>query len=108
LQREIILRLLRQAGPEGVSKAVLIFDKHYTQAAARVWELEQAGVTICHEMRPGDRYVTFVLVSEPAEAQPKTADWYEETTGKPRATSPNPKPLPVYAQRSLPLFDAAP
>lgn len=83
LQREIILQLLREAGPQGVSKAVLIFDKHYTQAAARVWELEQQGYEIRHESREGERYVRFVLVNEPTE--------------------PHPRPLPVQAY--LPLFD---
>lgn len=107
-QRTEILRLLRDAGQAGVSKAFLVFEKHYTQAAARIWELERQGYQILHESRKGERYVRFVLVSEPTDPQPKTADWYEETTGKPRTMaskhdSPYPKPLPAY--RPLPLFD---
>lgn len=92
-QRAEILRLLREAGPRGVSKAVLIFEKHFSQAASRVWELERQGYQIRHEARDGERYVTFVLVSEPAEPKslptfkPKSADWYEKSTGKPRPSS---------------------
>lgn len=69
-QRSAILELLRAAGPEGVSKAFLIFDKHYTQASARIFELEEKGYVIRHETRPGEKYVRFVLISEPATVPP--------------------------------------
>jgi helix-turn-helix protein len=110
-QRSTILQLLRNAGPDGVSKAHLVFERHFTQAAARIWELEKQGFQIKHQSRDDSRYVYFVLVSEPTEPQPKTADWYEETTGKPRPASPKPDDrLPpkaqAYAQGTLPLADA--
>jgi hypothetical protein len=69
-QRGHILALLREAGPVGVSKAFLIFEKRWTQCGARVFELEQAGYRIRHESREGSRYVTFVLIGEPTPAAP--------------------------------------
>ena len=102
-QRAEILRLLREAGHRGVSKAVLIFDKRYTQAAARVFELERMGYQIRHESRDGERYVTFVLVGEPDEPKPlptfkpKSADWYERTTGQPRPAAEQPDLGPLFS-----------
>jgi hypothetical protein len=100
-QRAEILRLLREAGPQGVSKAVLIFEKHWTQAAARVWELEQQGYGIRHESRDGERFVTFVLVSEPHEPKPlptykPKTDWYERTTGQSRPPTQSPDFGPLF------------
>ena len=87
-----ILQLLREAGLRGVSKEFLVFECRYTQAAARVFELERRGYEIRHEQRPGDRYTTFVLISEPASPKP---DWYERETGKPRSSADN-SGLPLF------------
>ena len=83
-QRDRILALLREAGPRGVSKEDLIFRHRFTQAAARVFELERMGFVIHHASRPGERLVVFVLVSEPLELKPPSAG-YEQKTGGPRA-----------------------
>jgi hypothetical protein len=102
-QRTEILRLLREAGPRGVSKEFLIFDMHMTQCGARVFELERMGYQIRHESRDGERYVTFVLVSEPAQPKPlptfkpKSGDWYEKTTGKPRPATEPPDLGPLFS-----------
>jgi hypothetical protein len=70
-QRADILRLLRDAKArgDGVRRADLIFQYRYTQCGTRIFELEQQGYEIRHEMEPGHRYVTYFLVSEPE--QPK-------------------------------------
>lgn len=102
-QRAEILRLLREAGPLGVSKESLIFEKHMTQCGARVWELERQGYGIRHEARDGDRYVTFILVSEPADPKPlptfkpKPADWYERATGQSRPSTQPPDFGPLFS-----------
>lgn len=98
-QREEILGMLRAAGPSGISRAVLIFEKHFTQCGARIHELQQMGYVIRSEQREGERYVVYVLVSEPLELKPlpeflperSSGDWYERQ-GKRRPTG-------------LPLFD---
>ena len=111
-----ILALLREAGSKGVSKRHLIFDLHYTQAAARIHELEKIGFIIRHEKRPGDGYTWFVLEKEsgqssensavlpaPAEApvaSSNSADWYERETGRPR-----PVEGPREDLSGLPLFE---
>jgi hypothetical protein len=71
-QRDEILRLLREAKArgQGVNKAVLLFQHRYTQAAARVFELEKQGYVIDHRAIPGERFVTFFLVSEPEREKP--------------------------------------
>lgn len=103
VQRAEILRLLREAGPQGVSKEFLIFDKRMTQCGARVFELERQGYGIRHEARDGDHYVTFILVSEPAEPKPlptfkpKATDWYERTTGQSRPTAQQPDLGPLFS-----------
>jgi hypothetical protein len=105
-QRTEILRLLREAGPRGVSKEFLIFHKHFTQVGARIHELEKQGYKIAHEDREGERYKTFVLVSEPAEPKPlptfkpKSGDWYEKTTGKPRPAAQPPDLGPLFSSVS--------
>jgi hypothetical protein len=83
-QEQTILDLLLEAGPHGVSKKFLVFERHFTQASARIHHLEQRGFKIRHEMRPGDTYVTFVLESVPER---ETA----APTDRPAAT-PSPKP----------------
>lgn len=71
-QRDEILRLLREAKArgQGVNKAVLLFHLRYTQAAARIFELEKQGYVIEHRSIPGERFVTFFLVSEPKQETP--------------------------------------
>ena len=113
-QREAILEMLRVAGPQGVSKEILLFEKHWSQAAARIFELEQQGYEIKHVQREGERYVRYVLESEPEH--PKTLpvyqqkgldkrqgsfsnspDWYERQTNQPRpASSPSVEDLPLF------------
>jgi hypothetical protein len=89
-QRGEILRLLRQAGPRGVSRAYLIFDRFYTQCGARVDELKREGYVIRSEDR-GGRYPTwYVLESEPFKSAQQSADFFDGH----RATG-------------LPLFDSA-
>jgi hypothetical protein len=99
-QRAEILEMLRAAGPAGVSKSELIFAKHWTQCAARIWELEHLGYKISHIQRPCDRFVRYVLESEPLQPTPSTnPDWYEHVHG--------PRPKPGHEGSNLPLFDTA-
>lgn len=66
-QRDEVLRDLRAAGPDGVSRATFIFEKKITQCGARADELKRMDYVIRSELREGERYVRYVLVSEPAE-----------------------------------------
>ena len=97
-QREEILSMIRSAGTVGVSKEVLLFEKHWSQAAARVFELEQQGFQIKHVQREGEKYVRYVLESEPLELKPlaSSVDWYERQTGRPRPSSANGSELPLF------------
>jgi hypothetical protein len=97
-QRAGILEMLRAAGPAGVSKETFLFEKRWSQAAARVWELEQQGFQIAHLQRDGETYVRYVLESEPLELRPTDgSDWYERITGKPRTGNPDNVPdLPLF------------
>lgn len=85
-QRSEVLRLLREAGPAGVSRAELIFERRITQCGARVDELKQQGFEVVSELREGERYVRYVLKGEPLELRPlpERADWFECQAGKPR------------------------
>ena len=117
-KRDTILALLREAKlrGEGVDRAHLLFECGYTQCAARIFELEQQGYMMRHETRPGQRYVTYFLVSRPAEEKPLPAyqsktpdkrqgafacssDWYERQTCQNR--------LDESASRFGPLFEGA-
>jgi hypothetical protein len=85
-QREKILKLLRESGPAGVSRQELIFQHRYTQCGARIDELKRQGYRIESELRPSEKFVTYVLREEP----------------------PEPRPLPTFKRATgLPLFDAA-
>jgi hypothetical protein len=94
-QRAEILRLLREAGPAGVSRAELIFERHITQCGARVDELKRQGFEIVSELRDGEKYVRYVLKSEPLELRPlsESADWFERTTGRERQRNEGDLPL---------------
>lgn len=71
-QRSEILELLRAAKMrgEGVRRADLIFQYRFTQCGSRVFELEKEGFEIEHRQEPGQRYVTYFLVSEPDHLKP--------------------------------------
>jgi hypothetical protein len=107
-QRAEILRLLREAGPGGVARDFLIYTKHFTQCGARIFELQKMGYVICSKKRAGQRYVTYVLESEPLS--PKlleelhkgrgAQDWYLRATGKARQSdTPEFGPLFNIARR---------
>lgn len=102
-QREDVLRLLRQAGASGLSREFFIFSKGYTQAGARIDELEAQGFKIEHFKIAGEKYVRYRLLSEPLELQPlpEGSEWYEAKFGK------CPTGLPEPPKADLPLFDAA-
>lgn len=68
-QREETLRILRDAGPRGVSKEFFLYEKHWSQVAARIFELEAAGHCIKHVLLDGERYVRYILV-EPEHERP--------------------------------------
>lgn len=93
-QADEILALLRAAGPRGVSKVILVFEHRWTQAATRVHELESLGYVIRHDFRPGERFVIYVLESEPI------GDWFTQTTGRER-------PRDVTEKTALPLLAAS-
>ena len=64
-QRNEILSMLRQAGPAGVSRAFLIFEKHFTQCGSRIFELQKIGCVIRSEDRGGRYPIWYVLDGEP-------------------------------------------
>jgi hypothetical protein len=115
-QRDKILELLREAGPRGVRREDLLYVRRWSQAGTRIHELEQQGYVIEHFLEPGQRFVTYRLVSEPASEKPlpnferkqsegsqaafceSSGDWYTRTTGRARPQLPQQKFL------DLPLF----
>jgi hypothetical protein len=113
-QREEVLEMLRAAGQRGISRAVLIFDKHFTQCGTRIFELEKMGYVIRHDLEPGARFVTYFLVSEPEKEKPlptyqprgadprqrtfaNSSDWYVKEHG--------PRPGSASPASGLPLFE---
>ena len=114
-QREKILELLREAGPQGVRREDLLYVYRWSQAGARIHELERMGYVIEHFLVPGERFVTYRLVSEPATEKPlpnferkqeraqaafceSSDDWYARETGRERAQ------LFQQSLSELPLF----
>lgn len=95
-QRARIFKLLREAGPAGISRAELIFQHHFTQCGARIFELQKMGFAVRSEVREGKRFVHYVLGSEPKQVKPfpscKPKD--RQDSCEQRATG-------------LPLFDSA-
>ena len=79
-QGQQILALLREAGPRGVRKEDLLYTHRWSQTAARICELEERGCKIRHDFRPGEKFVVYVLESEPLELKPirPTRDWIRE------------------------------
>jgi hypothetical protein len=97
-QRARILNLLRQAGAKGVRREDLLYVHRWSQAGARIHELERMGYVIEHVLEPGERFVTYRLISEPACEKPlpnferkqeppqaafseSSGDWYPQKTG---------------------------
>jgi len=100
-QREEVLQMLRAAGRGGVSRYTLIYEKHISQCGARVDELKRVGYAIHSELRDGERYVRYVLDSEPLELNPLRAggDSYEQKYGPRPSGKPQEQPYD-----DLPLF----
>jgi hypothetical protein len=112
-QRNEILTLLRQAGPAGVFRSFLIFERHVTQCGTRVFELQKMGYVIRSEDR-GGRYPTwYVLESEPLEKKHslKTQAAKSNNEGRQKrqqcpAESASAIAKSPLRDKSLPLFDA--
>lgn len=84
--------MLRDAGPDGVSRSELIFGKHFTQCGTRVDELKRLGYVVESVQREGERYVRYVLKAEPETPhRPRTYKQHEFFEGR--------------RKTGLPLFD---
>lgn len=114
-QRAKILQLLRAAGARGVRREELLYVHRWSQAGARIHELERMGYRIQHVLEPGEKFVTYRLMSEPASEKPlpsferkqepsqaafceHSTDWYTRQTGRARPQ------LPEQDISDLPLF----
>lgn len=105
-QRERILELLRKAGPRGVRREDLLYVHRWSQAGTRIYELERMGFVIEHVLEPGQRFVTYRLLSEPLVPQPlpnsertpgaAAGDWFQRETGKARQSEGD--DLPLFGQ----------
>jgi hypothetical protein len=113
-QRNEILSMLRRAGPAGVSRAFLIFEKHFTQCGSRIFELQRMGCAIRSEDR-GGRYPTwYLLESEPLELRPRQDPRSAETNRGQYQASKNNKAGMTASESGqnrsrnceLPLFDS--
>jgi hypothetical protein len=62
-QKSIILQRLREAGDNGFSKREL--EKEFSQAPARISELQDEGYKIISRYPPGNKFVNYSLISEP-------------------------------------------
>jgi len=96
-EEEWILDLLRKAGSEGVSREYLIFTCRSTQCGRAIHQLEKRGHVIEHIKPAGEKYVRYVLRSEPLRENPISNDWYFEKFGKPRPSPPQPDAGPLFA-----------
>jgi hypothetical protein len=78
-QRDHILKLLREAKArsQGVRKSDLIYVHHYSQAGARIFEIEAQGAVILRQKEAGEKYVTYFLVREPDPAPDSSANTKE-------------------------------
>lgn len=116
-QRERVLQLLRQAGPDGIRRDTFIFAHGITQPGARVAELLEEGFVISsRRAQPDDSFVTYYLEREPEvrkqvpryTRKQKTfkddggTDWYVRLKGEPR-----PSGLSEPPPGKLPLFEGA-
>lgn len=107
-QRDRILALLRKAGSQGVRREDLLYVHRWSQAGTRIHELERMGYVIEHALEPGQRFVTYRLLSEPIQPKPLTTfdkkpcagsgDWFERAADRerPRETDD----LPLFSSRS--------
>jgi hypothetical protein len=66
-QRKRVLRILKDAGPKGVSSKTFI-ESYLPRAAARVRELKDEGYEIRSEREERSQFVRYYLVSESAQA----------------------------------------
>jgi hypothetical protein len=115
-QRETILRLLREAKlrGDGVSNNDLRFQYRYSDAPTRIFELKAMGWGIESRWLPGQRYISYFLLSEPEHIKPlptylpkgpdprqhefsDSEDWYTRETGKPRPAEQPPDLGPLFA-----------
>jgi len=97
-QRDKVLRLLRDAGARGVRREDLLYIHRWSQAGTRIHELERMGYVIEHILEPGQRMVTYRLVSEPLGLNPPQAK-DENVTGNSRASEADDLPLFEQTQR---------
>lgn len=116
-QRGKILELLREAGVRGVRREELLYVHRWSQAGTRIHELERMGYQIEHFLEPGQKFVTYRIISEPASEKPlpnferkqqtpqaafceSSGDWYTRETGRSR-----PRLETNHDFSSLPLFE---
>ena len=107
--------MLRGAGPRGVRREELPYVHRWSQEGTRIHELERMGYLIEHALEPGQKFVTYRLISEPASEKPlpnfeskqqspqaafceSSGDWYTRQTGHTRPQ------LPQQDFSDLPLF----
>jgi hypothetical protein len=89
-----------------VRREDLLYVHRWSQAGARINELEHMGYVIEHVSEPGEKFVTYRLLSEPSSEKPlpnfesrlnrsqsgfceSSADWYVRHTGRERPQIPN-------------------
>jgi hypothetical protein len=117
-QREAILKMLRAAGAQGVSKEILLYEKHWSQAAARIFELERLGYRISHVLLASEKYVRYILLDEPEHEEPlsnqpreadphqgslaNSPDWYTRESGRERQEEPTPDLGPLFDEAVRP------
>jgi hypothetical protein len=105
-EEERILDLLRKAAAEGVSREYLTFTCQSTQCGRAINSLEKRGCVIEHAKFKSEKFVRYILRSEPLEVKPlpdfprrkSKRDWFVDATGKER---------PSAETVNLPLFEHA-
>lgn len=83
-----IEKILEQAGPRGVHRAYFVHTLYWSQAGARISEMNDLGWVIESVALPESQWVKgirtkYVLRSKPLEVAPGE-DWYVKLKGKPR------------------------
>jgi hypothetical protein len=90
------------AGTRAVHRAYFLYSLRWSQAGARISEMNDLGWTITGVLLPESEWQSGVRTGYRLDGKPLSLseDWYERQTGKPR-------PAPAKPLDNLPLFVGA-
>lgn len=89
-------------GTRAVHRGYFLYALHWSQAGARISEMNDLGWTIASVLLPESEWQSGVRTGYRLDGKPlsPSEDWYERQTGTPR-------PAPAKRLENLPLFSGA-